>query len=302
MMSGREVSQAGIQVDAQTWQNEHLVYTHGYGAVSALVNQATAEGAPEPDAGRTSRCSSDPGPELSQPRIYFGEGSTGDTPFVVVGTKTPELDYEGSTEPYAYDGTGGIPMGNPLAAGVVRVALPRREPVDLGPDLQHEPHHDLPRHRPARAQARAVPHVRPGSVLRGQRGPAGVDLGRLHHDEPVPVLPVAEPERGDRRPAPAAVGQLHAELGEGGHRCLRRNDDLLREPVRSDHPGVGPRLPRPADADRGCAHRPAGALPLPGEHLPDAGDAVRQLPRHRRRRSSTRSRIVGRCRPTPPWD
>ena len=46
MMSGREVSQAGIQVDAQTWQNEHLVYTHGYGAVSALVNQATAEGAP----------------------------------------------------------------------------------------------------------------------------------------------------------------------------------------------------------------------------------------------------------------
>ena len=33
MMSGREVSQAGIQVDAQTWQNEHLVYTHGYGAV-----------------------------------------------------------------------------------------------------------------------------------------------------------------------------------------------------------------------------------------------------------------------------
>ena len=32
----------------------------------------------------------------------------------MVGTKTPELDYEGSTEPYAYDGTGGIPMGNPL--------------------------------------------------------------------------------------------------------------------------------------------------------------------------------------------
>ena len=39
MVSGREVSQAGIQADAQTWQNEHLVYTHGYGAVSALVNK-----------------------------------------------------------------------------------------------------------------------------------------------------------------------------------------------------------------------------------------------------------------------
>ena len=113
MMSGREVSQAGIQADAQTWQNEHLVYTHGYGAVSALVNQATLEGAPSLTLADIP-VRSDPGPELSQPRIYFGEGSTGDTPFVVVGTKTPELDYEGSTEPYAYDGTGGIPMGNPL--------------------------------------------------------------------------------------------------------------------------------------------------------------------------------------------
>ena len=113
MMSGREVSQAGIQVDAQTWQNEHLVYTHGYGAVSALVNQATAEGAPSLTLADIP-VRSDPGPELSQPRIYFGEGSTGDTPFVVVGTKTAELDYEGSTAPYAYNGTGGIPMGNPL--------------------------------------------------------------------------------------------------------------------------------------------------------------------------------------------
>ena len=32
----------------------------------------------------------------------------------MVGTKTHELDYEGSTAPYAYNGTGGIPMGNPL--------------------------------------------------------------------------------------------------------------------------------------------------------------------------------------------
>ena len=52
MMSGREVSQAGIQADAQTWQNEHLVYTHGYGAVSALVNQATARRRAQPDARR----------------------------------------------------------------------------------------------------------------------------------------------------------------------------------------------------------------------------------------------------------
>ena len=44
MVSGREVSQAGI--DARTWQNEHLVFTHGFGAVAARVETANAEGAP----------------------------------------------------------------------------------------------------------------------------------------------------------------------------------------------------------------------------------------------------------------
>ena len=46
MVSGREVSQDGIPTGGQTWQNTHLVYTHGYGAVAAQVNTATAEGAP----------------------------------------------------------------------------------------------------------------------------------------------------------------------------------------------------------------------------------------------------------------
>lgn len=111
MIAGREVSQAGIPAQAQTWQNQHLVYTHGFGAVAAQVNQSTTEGAPVltlrdiPPVGE---------PVAEQPRIYYGEVE--DVPFVITNTGTPELDYEGAptTDRYVYDGTGGIPMGNVL--------------------------------------------------------------------------------------------------------------------------------------------------------------------------------------------
>jgi uncharacterized protein len=107
MLSAREISQNGLSTN--TWQNSHLVYTHGYGAVAAQVNTASAEGAPVlslqdiPPSGL---------PALAQPRIYYGE--LHDVPFVVVGTKTQEVDYEGATSPQNYQGSGGIPMGNVL--------------------------------------------------------------------------------------------------------------------------------------------------------------------------------------------
>jgi uncharacterized membrane protein (UPF0182 family) len=110
MVAAREVSQDGIPAGGQTWQNRHLVYTHGFGAVVAQVNTATPEGAPLftlrdiPPAGE---------PALTQPRIYYGEGR--DVPFVVVGTRSPELDYEGAPgggeRRFSYDGEGGIEVG-----------------------------------------------------------------------------------------------------------------------------------------------------------------------------------------------
>ena len=109
MVSGREISQSGIPAGGQTWQNTHLVYTHGYGAVAAQVNTATTEGAPLltlrdiPPVGT---------PTIAEPRIYFGE--LNDVPFVVTNTETKELDYEGASQEQdtTYTGTGGIPIGN----------------------------------------------------------------------------------------------------------------------------------------------------------------------------------------------
>ena len=117
MVSGREVSQVGIPAEARSWQNEHLVYTHGFGAVAAKVNRANTEGAPVLELADIP-VRSIGGPELEQPRIYFGEGGVDDAPFVITNSGTPELDYEGAPPGYEYTGSGGIPVGNVLQRGL----------------------------------------------------------------------------------------------------------------------------------------------------------------------------------------
>ena len=113
MVSGREVTQNGITGTGRTWQNQHLVYTHGFGAVAAQVNSITTDGAPVltlediPPEGE---------PITEQPRIYFGERA--DVPFVVVNAKSSELDYQGASgeTPFTYDGNGGIQLGGTSGA------------------------------------------------------------------------------------------------------------------------------------------------------------------------------------------
>jgi uncharacterized protein len=123
MLSTREVSQGGIPAGGQTWQNVHLVYTHGFGAVASQVNTATTEGQPVftlrdiPPVG-------EPALEGNGQRVYYGEGAEGDAAFVVVDTGTKELDFQGTATndqaqaTFTYDGDGGIPMG-----GFLRRAL-----------------------------------------------------------------------------------------------------------------------------------------------------------------------------------
>jgi uncharacterized membrane protein (UPF0182 family) len=110
------VSQGGIPEGGRTWQNVHLVYTHGFGAVASQVNTASPEGQPVftlqdiPPEG-------DPGLVGNGQRVYYGEGAPGDAAFVVVDTGTKELDFQGTAtndqaqQTFTYDGDGGIPIG-----------------------------------------------------------------------------------------------------------------------------------------------------------------------------------------------
>lgn len=106
-VAAREVNSQAI--DPNTWQNRHLVYTHGYGVVMSKVNSVTSEGQPDfvikdiPPENSTDI-------KLKNPRIYFGE-KTDD--YAIVDTKMNEFDYPkgGDNQTNKYDGKAGIKMG-----------------------------------------------------------------------------------------------------------------------------------------------------------------------------------------------
>jgi hypothetical protein len=117
MLSAREVSQLGIP-GTPGWQQMHLIYTHGYGAVASQVNTADPSGAPEfllqdiPPVGTVIPLQDTP-PDDHGSQIYYGELS--DIPYVLVNTKQAELNYPipagSGTISTTYQGQGGIEMG-----------------------------------------------------------------------------------------------------------------------------------------------------------------------------------------------
>jgi uncharacterized protein len=108
-LSARELDPSLLAPNAQTWVNLHLLFTHGNGVVMSPVTEKSAEGLPIfylkdiPPAAAG-------GPEISEPRIYFGQSASG---FVIVKGSTPEFDYpKGSDNAYArYDGADGVAIG-----------------------------------------------------------------------------------------------------------------------------------------------------------------------------------------------
>ncbi|MCW2777510.1 MAG: hypothetical protein JWN17_1235 [Frankiales bacterium] len=123
VVGARELNLAGLAGDQKNWINEHLIYTHGNGIVAAPANDVS-KGEPQfvvkdlPVTGPA-------GFRLTEPRIYFGEGTTD---YSVVATKQEETDgpVGGSDAPtYNYTGTGGVELSNPLRK--VAYALKFRE-------------------------------------------------------------------------------------------------------------------------------------------------------------------------------
>src|SRR5699024_9775818 len=69
-LGARELNTSDLPDQAQTWVNQNLRYTHGYGVAMSHVNKVTAQGQPEymlqdlPPEGVM---------DVSRPQIYFGE-------------------------------------------------------------------------------------------------------------------------------------------------------------------------------------------------------------------------------------
>jgi len=111
MLAARELDQTKLPARAQTWINQRLKYTHGYGLAMSPVNEITREGLPEfflkniPPAGNTNL-------QVKRPEIYYGEATD---QYVIVNTSTSEFDYPISGDENAstmYEGKSGVTVNS----------------------------------------------------------------------------------------------------------------------------------------------------------------------------------------------
>jgi uncharacterized membrane protein (UPF0182 family) len=111
MLALRELNLDQLPAERRSWVNEHLQFTHGYGAVVSPANAVTSDGKPDftlkdvPTNGE---------PKINTPQIYFGEQRAADH-YSIVGTSQPEIDYvsnEGSDVTSSYKGQGGVALSN----------------------------------------------------------------------------------------------------------------------------------------------------------------------------------------------
>ena len=109
MLSPRELSYAHLQ--SRIWINEHLTFTHGYGAVVGPVNRITPEGLPEFLVQDIPPQSVEGFPKITRPEIYYGEISN---EYALVKTRSQELDYPaGDQNAYTtYRGRGGVVLSS----------------------------------------------------------------------------------------------------------------------------------------------------------------------------------------------
>jgi len=111
MLSARELVPSQLPAQSQTWVNQHLQYTHGYGVCLSPVNQVVGEGLPDlwikdiPPQSRYSHL------KIVRPEIYYGQATDS---WVLVKTNTQEFDYpQGSENKYTtYSGEGGVGIGS----------------------------------------------------------------------------------------------------------------------------------------------------------------------------------------------
>lgn len=118
MLSARELALEQNQA-AVGWVNQRIIYTHGIGLTMVPVNEIASEGQPRVLIGNLPPVSSGGAPDVTQPRIYFGERESS---YVVVGARQQEFDFptgesdEGGSvgTVTSWTGTSGIRLDNTM--------------------------------------------------------------------------------------------------------------------------------------------------------------------------------------------
>jgi uncharacterized protein len=110
MLAARELVFSQIPQAAQTWVNERLKYTHGYGLAMSPVNRITSDGLPELLI-KDIPPQSPPDLKIQQPALYYGEETDH---YIFTGATTDEFDYpRGDDNAFTrYNGQGGVPISS----------------------------------------------------------------------------------------------------------------------------------------------------------------------------------------------
>jgi uncharacterized membrane protein (UPF0182 family) len=113
MISARELEETSQNIPSD-WQNQRLIYTHGFGAVLSRANNVESNGQPALVVQDIPTESTVEEIQIEQPRIYFGETAQSDPLIVKTGASDQEVDYplENTIVQNSYDGTAGVPIGN----------------------------------------------------------------------------------------------------------------------------------------------------------------------------------------------
>ena len=104
MLAPRELNIAGLP--SQSWVNQHVIYTHGFGAVVSAVNQVASDGSPDflvQDVPPSRPPPTSRSPSRASTTACWAPTTRSSRP------RPPEFDYPGGPS-YHYTGSGGIPI------------------------------------------------------------------------------------------------------------------------------------------------------------------------------------------------
>ena len=140
MLSTREMDPSSLAQVARTWQNTHLVYTHGQAVVVSPVNTVDSQGLPVLLEHDIPAVTGEPALELDVPQVYFGVRPVD---YAVVGTRLDEFDMPSDNAVAEvrsrYAGGGGVSIGGGLQRLLTSAAMADGNLLlsgDVGPDSQ----------------------------------------------------------------------------------------------------------------------------------------------------------------------
>ncbi len=133
-ISAREINVDKLPTEAQNWENMHLRYTHGYGAVITPAAQDADK--PQTWYLRDLNMSSDVGFSTRHPDIYYGQEQLD---YAIVPNKLDIVGIAGSDPSFkeAYNGEGGIPISSAFRKALLSIYL-KEEKIFFSTNISSE--------------------------------------------------------------------------------------------------------------------------------------------------------------------